>query len=184
MPKAVFFDRDGVLNKLILNPSTNEFESPHRVEDLELTENIIYFLKKIKLMGFLIFLISNQPSFAKGKTSLENIKAIHNKLDKTLRKEKVIFSDYFYCYHQESDGCVCRKPSPYFLKQAIEEYGIDVDKSWMVGDQDTDIQCGQSAGLKTILIETKESEKKRGKSSPDATVQNFAMAIRLIGEHQ
>ena len=183
MPKAVFFDRDGVINNLVFNADTKEFEAPHKVEDLQLTDNAVELLSRVKGMGFLLFLVSNQPDAAKGKTTLKTIKEIHSRLDNLLRS-KVMFSDYFYCYHQSSDGCFCRKPLPYFLNEAIKEYGIDITRSWMVGDQDTDIECGQAAGLSTILIETKESEKKRGKTTPSARANSLEQAINLIGELQ
>lgn len=182
MAKAIFLDRDGVLNKLIFNPSTGEFESPHKVADLKFTKNLTKNLTKIRDMGYLLFLISNQPSFAKGKTSMENIRAIHDKLDKKLKSAGIVFSEYYYCYHQASDNCECRKPKTYFLKQAIKKYKIKKSDSWFIGDQDTDIQCGNRVDINTILIETKESEKKRIKSNPLATFKDLASAIKWIGE--
>src|ERR1700722_18418688 len=95
MPKAIFLDRDGILNKLIFNPSTNEFESPHKVEDLQFTDNLIDELRRLRDMRFVLFLVSNQPSAAKGKTTIENITDIHDKLDSCLRSNGINFKAYY-----------------------------------------------------------------------------------------
>ena len=186
MKKAIFLDRDGVINKLIYNPNTKEYESPHHRKDFELHHGAIESLNLLK-KDFLLFLISNQPSYAKGKTSLENIKSIHHKLHKLLMKNNIAFIEYFYCYHhpdgivnEYSFECECRKPNPFFLLHAKNKYTIDMKNSWFIGDQDTDIFCGQKANLKTILIKNEKSEKKRGKSNPEFYADNLIEAVKII----
>lgn len=185
--RGVFFDRDGIINNLIFNPATREHESPHRVEDLIFTENISKIIKPLQDTKFELFVISNQPSYAKGKTRMEDIKAVHEKIDKKLKSDKIIFKEYFYCYHHpdsivpELKGpCGCRKPSPHFINMALIKYNLDKKSCWMIGDQDTDIECGKRAGIKTILVEVLESKNKRGNSKPSYTVKNLADAINII----
>jgi D-glycero-D-manno-heptose 1,7-bisphosphate phosphatase len=187
MNKAVFLDRDGVLNKPVFNPDTGEYESPHHPDDLHLFEWTIESLKKINTDGYLMFVVSNQPSYAKGKTSMENIKKIHEKLESELEKHGVFIKEFYYCYHhphgivkEYSYECECRKPKPYFLMKAKKDYGIDMKISWMIGDRDTDIFCGQNAGVKTILIEEASSYNNRGKSKPDFYAENLKDAVNII----
>lgn len=187
MKQAVFLDRDGVLNQLIYNPITGEYESPHVVEDLHIFSYVEVCLKELQAQGYLLFLISNQPSYAKGKTSMENIQVIHETLVQSIAQGNIDFEEYYYCYHHpqgvvpEYTGiCQCRKPGNYFLKQAQEQYQLDMEQSWFIGDQDSDIFCGQSCGMNTILITNPYSHKKRGNSKPSSYAGDLQEAVRLI----
>jgi D-glycero-D-manno-heptose 1,7-bisphosphate phosphatase len=187
MKKAVFLDRDGVINKLVLNPATGEFEPPHCPDDLELFPYVIECLQILMKKDFLLFLISNQPDFAKGKTSLENLNAVHEKLDDILKSSEIRFLEYYYCYHhpngivpEYSMVCECRKPKPHFLKKAARDHRIDLKKSWMIGDRDSDIECGKSAGVFTILINEMHSSGFRGCSNPDFETANLKEAVTII----
>ena len=189
MKPAVFLDRDGVLTNLVLNPKTGEYEPPHRVEDLVLVPGAILALHILQDAGFELFLVSNQPDYAKGKTSLEQIRAIHEKFDFILKEEGVQFREYYYCYHhprgiipEYSFACSCRKPNPYFLFKAAEDYGIDLARSWMIGDRDTDVQCGKAAGTRTIQILEPRSAIYRGFGNPDYRAQTFLEAVEIIIE--
>lgn len=187
MGKAVFLDRDGVLNELICNPITGEFEPPHRVEDMKLYPYVIECLEKLQSEGYDLFLVSNQPDYAKGKATLETLKNIHKKFDEILKSQEVYFREYYYCYHhpngtlfEYSYACECRKPKPFFLFKAKEDYNVDLVSSWMIGDQDTDILCGKAGGMKTILIDDSKSAKKRGKSQPTYKAKNLKEAVEII----
>jgi D-glycero-D-manno-heptose 1,7-bisphosphate phosphatase len=187
MKKAVFLDRDGVLNELVLNPGTGEYEPPHSPEDLVLYSGVIESLQVLGKSGFELFLVSNQPDFAKGKTMLENLRAVHDKLDGALKSAGIVFSEYYYCYHhpkgvvpEYTSECACRKPKPQFLLIAANDYGIDLTNSWMVGDRDSDIECGKSAGVRTILIENVHSSTYRGSSNPEFLAANLKIAVQII----
>jgi D-glycero-D-manno-heptose 1,7-bisphosphate phosphatase len=187
MKKAVFLDRDGVLNELVFNPVTGEYEPPHSPEDLVLYSGVIESLQVLGKSGFELFLVSNQPDFAKGKTTIENIRDVQKKLESDLKSSGITFREYYYCYHhpkgivpEYSYDCVCRKPKPYFLKKAALDYSIDLGNSWMVGDRDSDIECGKSAGVKTILVENIHSSTYRGSSKPEFTVANLKIAVQII----
>ena len=154
MKRAVFLDRDGVLNRNIWNPATKAYESPLTPEQLELLPGVIPALHLLSGAGYLLFLVSNQPNYAKGKSAMSTLEAIHSKLDRLLTAANVLFTAYYYCFHHPvfTGKCVCRKPSPYFLFQARDCFDVDLAHSWMVGDRATDIQCGRAAGTRTVEI--------------------------------
>jgi D-glycero-D-manno-heptose 1,7-bisphosphate phosphatase len=185
--RAVFLDRDGVINKLVLNPKTSAYEAPQNKEDLELFDWTLETLKALLQNNYKLFIVSNQPDHAKGKTTLENIKAIHDKLHKCFIDNEINFTEYYYCYHhpdgvvKEYTGkCKCRKPEPYFVLKAIEEFQIDKNKSWFVGDRNSDITCGQSSGLKTIFIKNEHSKSVSFKKEPDFVSSNLMEAVNII----
>ena len=188
MNRAVFLDRDGVINYNILNDATGQWESPHRQEDFRLFPWAIESLKKLQDLKLQLFLISNQPSFAKGKASFENITAIQEKLHTILTKNKIYFSDYFYCYHHPagivpelSIKCVCRKPGTFFIKKAAKEHLLDLKVSWMIGDRDSDIICGHRAGLTTIrVIDSNGTQQKAINCTPDFKVNDLREAVDII----
>lgn len=187
MMKAVFLDRDGVINELVLNKCTGVYEPPHDPLDLCLFPYVVESLQTLQHEGFELFLVSNQPDYAKGKTSLERIKAVHYAMSQIFHTEGIIFKEYYYCYHhpqgiiqEYSFPCECRKPKPYFILQATSKFGIDLTNSWMIGDRDSDIECGKTAGVKTISIEYKHSAQTRGVVSPDFSVANLKEAAKII----
>jgi D-glycero-D-manno-heptose 1,7-bisphosphate phosphatase len=191
MKSAVFLDRDGVIIELVLNPATGEYGPPRTPEDIVLCPDAVDSLRALQDTGFELFLVSNQPDYAKGKTTLENLQAVHKRLDGLLRSYGVRFTEYYYCYHHP-DGvvpeysfvCECRKPKPYFLRLAAEKYNIDLSRSWMTGDRDTDIGCGRTAGTRTILIVYPHSSGYRGSSQPDYKTANLKEAVQIILRNQ
>ena len=187
MKKAVFLDRDGVLNELVLNPVTGEYEPPHSPDDLILFPYVIESLLILQVAEFELFLVSNQPDYAKGKTTLEMIHAVHARFDHILTSGGIHFREYYYCYHhpngivpEYSFACECRKPKPWFLLKASQDYGINLEKSWLIGDRDSDIECGRAAGTRTIMIEEPHSSGLRGSSHPDNFAENLKDAVMII----
>ena len=187
MDKAVFLDRDGVINYPVLNLKTNEYEAPANKDDLKLVPEVIEALKELQGLDYKLFLVSNQPDYAKGKTTLENLRSVHNKMHSILNENNIIFNEYYYCYHhpkgiipEYSIECKCRKPGNLFLINARAKYNLEFSKSWMVGDSDVDIFCGQSVGARTILVKTKESAHRTGKSVPEHVVNNLQEAVKVI----
>jgi len=187
MKNAIFLDRDGVLNELVMNKNTGEYEPPHIPDDLIFCPFVIESLRSLINAGYSLFLISNQPDYAKGKATLANIKAVHEKFERSLKSAGIIFKEYYYCYHhpqgivpEYSYQCECRKPKPYFLLKGARDYEINLANSWLIGDRDSDIECGKSAGLKTILIEYIHSSRYRDSSKPDFKATNLKVAIKII----
>ena len=158
-PRAVFLDRDGIINRNVLNSQTLAWESPLTVEDFVLAENALSALLALGQAGFLLFLVSNQPNYAKGKTSFLALASIQNHLQHILDQQGIAFAGFYYCLHHPegivpglAGPCPCRKPSPFFLLNARDLFELDMECSWMVGDRATDVACGKAAGVRTILV--------------------------------
>lgn len=158
---AVFLDRDGVLNPLVLNPATGRMESPLTPGDLCFVDGAIPALLRLQQAGYSLVLVSNQPNYALGKSTLDTLGAIHNKLETELIYAGVRFTRFCYCLHHPngvvpgySGLCVCRKPSPWFLLRARDDFGYKLNRCWMIGDQPTDTQCGRAAGVRTIRVDS------------------------------
>ena len=177
MNRALFLDRDGIVDELVFYESSGEWESPRRLADLEMIEGVSAPLKRLADAGWLLFFITNQPSFAKGKTSKEELIEVH---DAVVRSIDAPIAKSYLCFHRAEDGCECRKPSPYFLREAAREFDVDLRQSWMVGDQDSDLACGRAAGCRVALLEHPGSEHKRGRIEPDlkvASLEELASAL-------
>ena len=180
MAKAIFLDRDGVLNALVYYPSHDEWESPRTPEDVELLPGVADAIREAAALGFLIFVVSNQPSAAKGKMTLEALHAVHAELVRQLGD--VPITAFFYCYHRSEDRCECRKPSPYFVLEAAKNYDLDLSASWFAGDQDGDIGCGRRAGVRTALLQYARSKPKRGAERADQSFDDLAHFVRWLAQ--
>ena len=120
-PAAVFLDRDGVINRNVMNPLTQAWEAPLTVENFVLANNALLALRALRKAGFLLFVVSNQPNYAKAKASFETLENIHHHLLHLLHEEQIEFAAFYYCLHHphgvrpgHSGPCRCRKPSPFF----------------------------------------------------------------------
>lgn len=185
MNKAVFLDRDGVINEMLFNKDRNEFEPPYKPGDLKIFRGVLEALAEFQNRGYKLFLISNQPDYAKGKASLDDLKKVHAELDKILAGNRIFFDEYFYCYHhpegvvpEYSIKCDCRKPGNKFVQKAIEDFKIDNSESWFIGDRDSDILCGQRSGLKTIWI--KNDKPQKSEFTPDYVAEDLKEASEII----
>ena len=139
--KAIFLDRDGVINKRLIGDYVK------RREEFELLPKVREALIEFKKMGYLLIVVTNQQGIAKGVMTEEDLKVIHDYMLKLLPE----IDDIFYCPHLEGTRN-CRKPRNGMLLMAKEKWNIDFKKSWMIGDSETDIICGKSVGCKTIRI--------------------------------
>jgi D-glycero-D-manno-heptose 1,7-bisphosphate phosphatase len=178
MKRAIFLDRDGVLDELMYYADTQAWEAPRVPQDLRLRPGVRQALALAAANGWLIFVVSNQPDAAKGKTSYESLRAVHEELLRQLGGSPI--TEFFYCYHRTEDACACRKPQPFFLFQAAERYRVDLGESWFAGDVDTDIECGRRAGCRTALIEYPHSISKRGAQRPDLVCADLGQFVRLL----
>ncbi|MBT9329486.1 D-glycero-alpha-D-manno-heptose-1,7-bisphosphate 7-phosphatase [Paracidobacterium acidisoli] len=157
--RGIFLDRDGVINRNILYPDTGRFESPRTIADFHLVENAVEAMQRLQRAGYLLFLVSNQPNYALGKSDLHTLQKIHLRLKLELDAGKIAFSAFYYCLHHPrgivpgySGNCACRKPSPASILRAQREFHLDLANSWMIGDRSTDTECGRAAGVGTIRI--------------------------------
>jgi len=159
MKRAVFLDRDGVINELIYYPEQGIVDSPFTAEQLRLLPGTGGAINELRKLGFAIVVISNQPGIAKGNLTEEAFEKIRQKMEKELGKEDTFLDGEYYCFHHPEAkldklkiNCECRKPKPGLLLQAAKEMDIDLKKSWMIGDGLTDIKAGKSAGCRTALL--------------------------------
>lgn len=175
MNPALFLDRDGVLDELVFYPDTGEWESPRRLADLKLIPGAADAVRKAHADGWLIVVVTNQPSYAKGKTSLEELAEVHEAVMRGLPIAKSCV-----CHHHPEAiveeyriKCECRKPGTLSLREAARELDIDLAESWMIGDQDTDLRAGRAAGCRVALVEHEHSHHKRGEVEPDLRVESL-----------
>jgi D-glycero-D-manno-heptose 1,7-bisphosphate phosphatase len=141
---AVFFDRDGTLMR-----DADYCDDPAKVEVFEGAADA---LRQLKGRGFKIVVITNQSGIGRGYMTEDAYRAVEREFESQLGGD-VIDATYF-CPHSPEMTCDCRKPEPGMLRRAAEEHQLDLTKSYLVGDKDSDIECGKRAGTKTILVET------------------------------
>lgn len=187
MKKAVFCDRDGVLNKLVFREERNEFEPPHSPEELKFFEKVLDGLLLLQESGFEIFVVSNQPDFAKGKTGYTDIISVSDKFKNVIKENGIKIREYYYCFHHPEAvlddlrvRCECRKPGTKFVEEAINKYDIERKDSFFIGDRNSDILCGRRAGLKTILVKNPDSDYKEDENKPEFESDSFFEAVKII----
>lgn len=170
--RAVFLDRDGVLNEAILREGRPY--PPSRVEELRLVPGAAEALAQLKAAGFELIVVTNQPDVARGTQSRAAVEAMNTALSATLP-----IDEFCVCFHGDSDRCHCRKPKPGLLEDAAIRRGIDLRRSFMVGDRWRDIDAGAAAGCRTILIDRQYCE--RGPDHlPDCRAPSLAAAVSWI----
>jgi len=168
--KAIFLDRDGVINKEI-----SYISNP---DDFEFIEGSIEALKILEEKNFLLIVITNQAGIARGYYTEEMLKKIHNKMTRILKQNNIVLDDIFYCpHHPDFTGpCDCRKPEPGMILKAQIKHNIDLTNSYMVGDTLSDIETGKKANCKTALVLTgygKEEQNKIDSLIPDMIFKNL-----------
>jgi len=199
MNKAVFLDRDGVINELIYYEEQGIVDSPFTPEQLRLFPGAGEAVKRLADAGFKTIIASNQPGIAKGHLSQETFEAIRKKMNEALASWGGCLSGEYYCFHHPEaklkglkKNCECRKPKPGLLLQAARELDISMSHSWMVGDGLTDIQAGKAAGCKTVLIGRMKCElchfMDKENARPDAIASGILEAATIIlnseGKHE
>jgi D-glycero-D-manno-heptose 1,7-bisphosphate phosphatase len=171
MRRAVFLDRDGVLNRSVVR--NGKPYPPALLQDLEILPGVAEALKDLRNGGFLNVVVTNQPDVATGQQSREVVEKINASL-----KERLSIDLIKVCFHADADNCSCRKPKPGMLLEAARELGIDLSNSFLVGDRWRDIGAGQAAGCKNYFIDYRYSEKRPDK--PYVAVKSLPEAAALI----
>jgi len=176
--RAVFIDRDGTINV-----DTHYIGDPDR---FVMYKGVGEGVRRLKDMGYLIIVVTNQSGIARGYFTIEDLMKVHERMEYEFASFGVRLDGIYYCPHHPDDGCPCRKPNTALFEQAIKEHNIDVAGSFMIGDKELDIIAGKRIGLKTILIPEKhESQKlindiKSWQYQPDFIANNFMDAVNLI----
>jgi D-glycero-D-manno-heptose 1,7-bisphosphate phosphatase len=149
--RAVFLDRDGVLNRAVVR--NGKPYPPSSLEELEILPGISDVCRDLHRAGFLLIMVTNQPDVSRGTQTREVVGAINQVLFDCL-----CLDDIRVCYHDNSDNCRCRKPEPGLLLEAARDWKINLSESFMVGDRWKDIEAGRRAGCKTIFVQYGYSE--------------------------
>jgi D-glycero-D-manno-heptose 1,7-bisphosphate phosphatase len=168
---AVFLDRDGVLNRAYVRGGVSH--PPTHVGELEILPGVTEAVAELAAAQFPMVVVTNQPDVARGTQTRGRVEEINARVCALLPVLGVLT-----CYHDDSDGCKCRKPQPGLLLEAAERWHLDLRHSFMVGDRWSDIVAGQSAGCRTLLVETPQS--RRHACQPDACVADLPEAANWI----
>jgi D-glycero-D-manno-heptose 1,7-bisphosphate phosphatase len=171
MHRAVFLDRDGVINKAHM--VDGKPYPPRNLDELELIPGVDQAILQLRDRGYFCIVVTNQPDVARGRTSKETVESINQFLIQHLAIHEIIS-----CYHDDHENCGCRKPKPGSLLKAALKYNINLNKSFMVGDRWRDIEAGQNAGCKTFFIDYQYNEKQP--QNPTYKVKSLTDAINII----
>jgi D-glycero-D-manno-heptose 1,7-bisphosphate phosphatase len=169
--KAVFLDRDGVINRALVVEGVPH--PPNSLDEVEILPGVIQAVKVLKKYQYTIVVVTNQPDIANGKSTVESVNRINEYL-----KKKTGIQDFYVCPHNDLSKCNCRKPKPGMLLAAANRLGIDLKKSFLVGDRWRDIEAGQNAGCRNFYINYKYNEK--SPNPPFIEVSSVLEATRLI----
>ena len=147
--KAIFLDRDGTINK--------DTGYVCRIDQLELLPGVVEALQIFRDGGFVLIVISNQSGVGRGYFEEKEVAVFNKAIDALLAKSGVRIAKYYLCFHTPDDHCVCRKPSPYWINEAVKEFNIDREKSFLFGDKDSDVACGVNGHVASFLITAEKS---------------------------
>ncbi|WP_419770226.1 MAG: D-glycero-beta-D-manno-heptose 1,7-bisphosphate 7-phosphatase [Candidatus Marinarcus sp.] len=143
MQKAIFLDRDGVINL--------EKNYLYKKDDFEFVPGVFESLKQFQELGYLLFIITNQSGIARGYYSVEDFKQLTSWMVEMFKKEGIYLSQVEFCPHAPSDNCNCRKPKIQMIENILKNHEIDLENSWLIGDKESDIQCAINAGIKNTI---------------------------------
>ena len=169
--RAVFLDRDGVLNRA--NVVDGVPHPPASLAELELLPGVKDACRRLDDAGLLLIVVTNQPDVARGTQTIDAVDALNRELAARLPLDEIRV-----CPHDDADECDCRKPAPGMLIDAAREHGIELAKSVMVGDRWRDVEAGRRAGCKTVFVAAGYSE--RPPEAPDLTVRDLGEAVPWI----
>ncbi|MEO5337796.1 MAG: HAD family hydrolase [Magnetospirillum sp. WYHS-4] len=171
MKPAVFLDRDGVLVRPVVRDGKPY--APLAADDMELLPGAAAAVARLKKAGFFLVVVTNQPDVARGDLDRAVVETMHARLLDWLPLDAVRT-----CWHDDRDGCSCRKPKPGLLLDAAADFAIDLAASYMVGDRWRDVEAGLAAGVRTVFIDYGWSEKRP--PAPDFVVGSVAEAAAIV----
>ncbi len=150
MNKAIFLDRDGVIN---YDPD----DYIYRMEDFRFLDNLFEIVKEVSKKGYLIVVITNQGGMDKNRFTGEDVERIHAHVEKGFSENGTPITEIYYCpHHSDLQKCLCRKPGSLMVERALAKYNIDPAKSYFIGDKQHDIVCAEGAGVKGIKIDVNQ----------------------------
>lgn len=159
MKKAIFLDRDGIINKMVFNHKENVYDSPQSPFEVELVDGIEQIISWANKRSIPVIEVTNQPGIAKGKQNRLTLESIEKRVHNLLGEKGVKVDGVYRCLHHPlgvvpklTRKCSCRKPKPGLLKKAAEDFKINLSKSVMIGDGAVDVEAGNAVGAKTIIL--------------------------------
>jgi len=164
-------DRDGVINQAEIRDGAPR--PPRDLEDFVLLPGVVEAVHLLRRAGFAIVIVTNQPDVARGDQRRSVVEAMNELVRQALEPDRIDV-----CYHDEADGCDCRKPAPGMLLAAAKDLALDLSASFMVGDRWRDIDAGRQAGCRTIFVDRGYAE--RQPAAPDAVVADLPEAVAWI----
>lgn len=176
MPRAVFLDRDGVINE-------DRDDYVKSLHELRVFPYVPEAVRRLNDAGFEVIVISNQQGVAKGLISSESLLAMQDEITRQVTQAGGRIAGFYYCTHMSSDGCACRKPEPGMILQAAKEHGLELEGSFMVGDTGKDIVAGAAAGCKTAAVLTgmlTRSNIHKSPRAPDFVAEDLTEAVEWI----
>lgn len=173
MSKAVFLDRDGVINRCIVREG-KPF-APRAVDEFEILPGVAEAVAELQRAGYLAIVATNQPDVGKGLQSHAKVEAMHE-----LLRQRVPVDGIEVCFHVDADRCDCRKPKPGMLLRAAKARNVRLELSWMIGDRWRDVEAGQAAGCRTIFIDHGYEERRPAR--PDRIVRSLPEAVPIVIE--
>jgi D-glycero-D-manno-heptose 1,7-bisphosphate phosphatase len=177
MKKAVFLDRDGVINR-----KAAEGEYVTRWEEMEFLPGVGEAIRLLRDAGFFVIVVTNQRCVAKGLITSTELEAMHARMRCEFEAKGATIDAVYYCPHENEPACACRKPQPGMLLQAAREHDVDLAASWMIGDSSHDVEAGRRAGCRTFLIVDQADQGESGDSSPDRA--DLMASSLLDGAHK
>jgi D-glycero-D-manno-heptose 1,7-bisphosphate phosphatase len=176
--KAVFLDRDGVVNE-----KAPEGEYITTWQEIQFLPGASCAVAALNRAGYKVFIVTNQRGIATHKVKTSDLLEIHDRIQREFEGDGAVISQIYYCPHDLAANCDCRKPQPGMLRRAAREHNLDLAASWMVGDSITDVKAGENAGCHTILLTHDASPKSVSPRVLVAETLQSAVPLMLNGHH-
>jgi D-glycero-D-manno-heptose 1,7-bisphosphate phosphatase len=171
MDRAVFLDRDGVLNQCFVRQGVPY--PPQTLAEVAMEEGAQSAVSRLKAAGYLLLVVTNQPDVARGTQRRQTVEALNAEISRGLP-----IDDIAVCYHDNADNCDCRKPKPGMLLALAKKWNVDLPHSFIVGDRSSDVLAGEAAGVKTFLVNRPYSHAEQCR--PDFSVSSLSHAADII----
>lgn len=172
MSKVLLLDRDGTICRAM--PRGRYLTHP---KELEILPGVREFLEAAKAKGYQLAVVTNQPQIARGLITEIILKEVHDLMRRSLPH---LIDKVYYCPHQDENNCLCRKPKPGMLQQALEELRGDPAQSFMIGDSDRDVLAGQAIPVRTVFIRDEQNDHEFARCRPDFVVKNITEVLPLL----
>ena len=171
--KTIFLDRDGVINK--------EKGYLHKIKDFEFISGVFETCRYLQGLNYKIIIITNQSGISRGLYTENDFQIINNWMISEFKKNDINILDVFHCPHMPESNCSCRKPKPGMLTIACKKYDIDMSKSWMIGDKESDIIAANSAGIHNTILIKNDTSQEELRSNAKFILKSIKECIQIIG---